>query len=315
MIGEREQNKLKEIVVKTLPEEFRGDGIRFITEYLERFQKGNKKVCILGTAKEAMRDIPFEQEVTKGGDWEIWGLSERPDTLPAFSRWYELHNLERKRRKSPAYWEQLKTMGPKLWVASEHPELPEANVFPKEQIMDAYGQYFTNTVSWLTAHAMLQNYTTIGIWGVTMATRGEYGHQRPSCEYFLGRLEGMGCRLILPEESDLLKTRRLYGFDDVGDRMSVRNANRLADLKERASQQSAAHENAKTQCMMLVGELQCLQKLAAADGELNSDLIMARLDECGTQATQAQQQEREIKSKVDQLHGAIENMDWVAQGF
>jgi hypothetical protein len=47
-----------------------------------------------------------------------------------------------------------------------------------------------------------------------MATSGEYAYQRPSCEYFIGYCEGMGIKFYLPDESDLLKTPFLYGFED-----------------------------------------------------------------------------------------------------
>ena len=42
----------------------------------------------------------------------------------------------------------------------------------------------------------------------------EYHHQRPSCEYFLGIAVGMGIKVYIPPEADLLKTRFLYGFQE-----------------------------------------------------------------------------------------------------
>lgn len=39
-------------------------------------------------------------------------------------------------------------------------------------------------------------------------------NQRPSCEYFLGYAEGAGIKIYIPNESDLLKTPFLYGFED-----------------------------------------------------------------------------------------------------
>jgi hypothetical protein len=42
----------------------------------------------------------------------------------------------------------------------------------------------------------------------------EYGHQRPSCEYFLGIATGRGIEVELPVTSDLIKTPFLYGLED-----------------------------------------------------------------------------------------------------
>lgn len=42
----------------------------------------------------------------------------------------------------------------------------------------------------------------------------EYHHQRPSCEYFLGVAVGLGIKIHVPPEADLLKTRFLYGFQE-----------------------------------------------------------------------------------------------------
>jgi hypothetical protein len=40
----------------------------------------------------------------------------------------------------------------------------------------------------------------------------EYGHQKPSCEYYLGIARGRGLKVILPPESDLLKATTRYGY-------------------------------------------------------------------------------------------------------
>lgn len=42
----------------------------------------------------------------------------------------------------------------------------------------------------------------------------EYGPQRPSCEFFLGIAAGLGIKITIPEQADLLKTRFLYGFEE-----------------------------------------------------------------------------------------------------
>ncbi len=52
------------------------------------------------------------------------------------------------------------------------------------------------------------------VYGVDMATGGEYASQRPSCEHMLGFVQGMGVQVRVPESSDLLKLTALYGAED-----------------------------------------------------------------------------------------------------
>jgi hypothetical protein len=56
----------------------------------------------------------------------------------------------------------------------------------------------------------------IGVWGVDMATDTEYGAQRPSCEWFLGVLQGAGFAVQIPMSSDLLRSAGKYGTDHNG---------------------------------------------------------------------------------------------------
>jgi hypothetical protein len=54
----------------------------------------------------------------------------------------------------------------------------------------------------------------LGLYGVDMATGSEYGPQRPSCEWMLGIAAGLGIKITIPPEADLLKSRFLYGFQE-----------------------------------------------------------------------------------------------------
>jgi len=313
---ERDKTKLQEIVASAVGiEDRRDEMLRRLISYIDRFRTKEKKIAILGTATDSRREVPFEHEISKGGEWEIWGLSERPEDVPVWSRWFELHNLERKRTKSPGYWAQLKNMTKPLYVAHAHPELPKALIFPKDEITQYWGTYFTNTVSWLIAFAYMEGATTLGIWGVDMATNTEYGGQRPSCEYYIGRVEGEGCRVIIPPESDLLKTRRLYGFDDAGDRMAAKVQVRNEELRERQAMTNRQHEGTSKQAHMIMGGMKELQLLIQADGDLNKELLGSRLQELQAEAEEAIHAERQLLQAAAAVRGAIENQKWVAQGL
>jgi hypothetical protein len=140
-----------------------------------------------------------------------------------------------------------------VFVWKPKPEWPTAVAFPKDAIIERFGRYFTNSIAWITAHALMEMEAMAGqfadeqiaaflkenegaeplaaalhsainrdvltncalhIYGVDMAQGTEYAAQRPSCEYFLGLAAGMGVQIHVPDTSDLLKCAYLYGVDD-----------------------------------------------------------------------------------------------------
>ena len=275
-----------------------------------------KHIAILGTSPGSLRDCPFDRD-----DWELWGLSERPDQVPRFTAWFELHNLERKRRKSDAYWQQLKAMDVPLFTAHAHPDLPNARLFPKDEICARFGTYFSNTISWLIAYALAQEPDTIGLWGVDMAQDTEYCQQRPSCEYFLGWAMGVAeargkPKIIIPPESDLLKCRRLYGFDDAGDRMAAKHAQRNRELAERLTAQEAGYEQADRASNMLIGAIQELTTLSQNGcPDALREQLASKIDELRGELQQAVTSKQAYDRGINQIKGAQENQRWVKQGF
>jgi hypothetical protein len=92
--------------------------------------------------------------------------------------------------------------------------VPTSVEYPVQKMIDEFGSYFTNTISWEIALAISEGFEEIHIYGVDMAVDTEYHHQRPSCEYFLGIAAGRGIKIHIPDQADLLKTRFLYGFQE-----------------------------------------------------------------------------------------------------
>lgn len=275
-----------------------------------------KQIAIVGTAPDSLRDCPWQNE-----QWDIWALSERPELVPRYTAWFELHNLERKRQKSQGYWEQLKHMQTPLFTAHAHPELPHARVFPKDEVMQRFGGYFTNTISWLLAYAIMQDPDEIALFGVNMAQDTEYAAQRPSCEYFIGWAMGLyeskgRPRIIIPPESDLLKCRRLYGFDDAGDRMALKMMERNRDLANRLAEQERNFEQCDRSANMLLGAMNELEViLSNGCSDALRDQLLARSDDLKAQLQQALETKQDAFGNVKTIQGAQQNQRWVSQGF
>lgn len=168
-----------------------------------------RKIAIVGTTT-SLADAPYGDE-----SWELWGLNGAYKAMRRWDRWFDMHDLSiLKIHHDPEYFDFLKAAGSKLSMNKEYDEYPEAEVFPFQELVDKYGRYFTNTISWLIAHALEQDdVEEIGIWGVNMAQDTEYAKQRPSCEYFLGIAEGRGIKVTIPAASEMLKASHLYGWE------------------------------------------------------------------------------------------------------
>ena len=106
----------------------------------------------------------------------------------------------------------------------------------------------------MVALAILENASHIGVWGVDMATSGEYASQRPSCEHILGIAQGLGISVFVPPESDLLKSAYQYGADDHSP-LFIKLTQREGELRQRLAQAQQA-------------KMQAIVQEAAAQGAL-----------------------------------------------
>ena len=187
------------------------------------------KVAIVGyTPHRAL--APWGNE-----EWEIWGLNDLyfqklPPFKPTLCRWFVMHPWDQKapdgraamHSGDRAHTQVLQTLvrdGARVYLKEERAEIPGALAYPYEQVYDFFKgkigadlKYFTNTISFEIALAIMEGATEIGIYGVDMMTGGrgainnEYGYQRPSCEYWIAAAEFSGIKVILPDRSDQMKS-------------------------------------------------------------------------------------------------------------
>jgi hypothetical protein len=140
--------------------------------------------------------------------------------------------------------------------------IPKSIPYPLEEITKSFGRYFTNSVSYMIALAIKQGYKEIGCWGVDMATASEYGPQRPSCEFFLGIAAGLGIKITIPDQADLLKTRFLYGFEEreqvAWEKKITQMLEAMEGRKQKALQQ---YEVANKQIQQYVGAQEAVKEI------------------------------------------------------
>lgn len=229
-------------VASTGPESYTFGGL---TRTIDNPGEGHK-VAIVGFAPTWVK-APFDDK-----SFEIWACNEfylhkkRIDVL------FELHSpaeiVAKDRNKKHREW--LKASPIPIFMREPYKDIPKCVVYPRDAILEAFPRrYFTNTISWQIALAIKIGFKEIHLYGINMATDEEYAAQRPSCEYFVGWAEGMGIKVVIPDESDLCKCWFLYGFEQ--DQLSVM-AKRMKNFETENQQREAQFRNvAETNVAMM----------------------------------------------------------------
>lgn len=196
-------------------------------------QEGSKKVAIIGSAGG------WELAPYKDPSWSIWSLSRMYHSIPRWDVWFELHPwdrlCERRDGKTPELEQQRLRAEYQQWLQQDHgrpifmqqnyPQVPGAVKYPLDRMLETFPQrYYTNSVSYMLALAIVQGAEEIAIYGVDMATEEEYTLQRPGVEYWVGLAQGAGIDVHIPPLSDLCKSRTLYGFmdDELADKLTYK---------------------------------------------------------------------------------------------
>jgi hypothetical protein len=172
------------------------------------------KVAIVGAVNHRIL-APYDDP-----EFEIWGINDmfQYGDIKRWDRWFQIHDLNyyQTRPGGITIEETLQLYakwGCPVYMYEKYPAVPNSIRFPYEKLIDEFGRYFNNTISWLIAFAIMEGFKEIHVYGVDMAVNSEYAIQRPSCEYFLGIATGRGIKVHVPEESELLKTKFLYGYE------------------------------------------------------------------------------------------------------
>jgi hypothetical protein len=135
--------------------------------------------------------------------------------------------------------------------------VPKSVEYPVKDMIAKFGGYFTNTISYMLALGISEGFTDIACYGVDMATGSEYGPQRPSCEFFLGIAAGLGIRITIPPEADLLKTRFLYGFQErEQSAWEMKIANMLNSMQVRLQKAQMTQQAAEKQINQYIGAIE-----------------------------------------------------------
>jgi hypothetical protein len=207
-------------------------------------------------------------------NFEIWGINQLyivfPAVVKAATRWFQIHarteyDMALRDHKHHEWLANL-VGGPNahgnqfpIYMQVKEPDIPMSIPFPKDEIIEVFGRYFTNTISWQIALAIYETlvarqngmtgFTDVHIYGVDMSTDAEYREQRPSCEFFVGWARAIGINVYIPNKSDLCKALWLYPFEDDApfrQKIDGRRVELRGRLNQCAGQEQASHDERLT---------------------------------------------------------------------
>ncbi len=169
-----------------------------------------RTVQILGTSKNLKRLPPNVAGV------ERW-LSNDPakykvyrPSLQHWSRWFNLHSRRWMTTKYPVGFQYYRAQkAPRTVYFQQHwPDVTVGKVFPREYLQTTFAtsrgpnRYFTCTVAWCVALAIVEGFTRIELWGFMLndSKGAKYAHQRPCLFYWIEQARQRGIEVVYQEE-------------------------------------------------------------------------------------------------------------------
>ena len=295
-----------------------------------RKKRTKSKVAIVGFAPSTMAESRF---LFDDPDCEIWGLNQLymtyntgqnlPDIAKNCDRWFQIHHrvtydANIVRDHSHHDWMAKQKDFP-IYMQEHNPEIPMSVRFPKEKIIDEFGTYFTNSISWEIALAIQEGFEKIYLYGVDMATHSEYAYERPSVEYFLGWAKGRGIDIMIPQRSDLLKTLWLYPYEDTAP-FRTKCTSRLEELNKRANMLHMQEQQSHDLRVNAIGKLELMNELEefwSKNPPENLEALKFNFAENREKYRQfvnnCANEERGFRDNMMSIRGAAENINYVQQ--
>lgn len=220
-----------------------------------------RKVAICGWAP-SWQKAPWDDP-----SWEKWVISDMYRVIgDRFQRLYEVHSptqlaQEMADKGIPEnHVEILSQFEDRVHtIHSDRPDLPRATLINVPKMVEAFGAYFTCSVSYMVADAILEHVDEIGIWGVDLAVDTEYTYERPGVEYMIGQAKGRGIDVYLPPQSDLLKASHMYGTDNPQYTEWVANImERITNLEAKRQEIYSANQMNNNSLLSINGALEIL---------------------------------------------------------
>lgn len=184
--------------------------------------KRNDKIALIGGARIPEEIIPWEDtsidKMLVG--YAGWGLHQSyADDFSLEYNWmhkYEddlyLIDIHTRHTRKPEYIEWLKSMEFRVLMQVSYPDIPGSIEFPLTALQEKFGRdYYMSSFAYMVAWSIYMGYKEIHLFNIAMVYDDDL-IQRYNFEYWLGRAEQAGIKVITSKQCDLLKCYN-YGYD------------------------------------------------------------------------------------------------------
>lgn len=109
--------------------------------------------------------------------------------------------------------DRINKLGVPLIAPFKYEEIPLSQAFPLKACAEVFGQpYFTNTIAYMIAYALLKGAKEIDLYGINQASSSEYFYEKAGVEYWLGVANGLGVKITINgDKSELLANKARFG--------------------------------------------------------------------------------------------------------
>jgi len=199
----------------------------FLKDYLKAKRAGKKTVAIVGAAHSSGPWAPFGEEGI-----EVWCANELHGypwvDVEGVTRWFQIHVKSSFTKKHDfSHWEWLQEEHDfPIYMQQVFEDVPSSIKFPLREIQkDLIGniyrgeekieKLFSSTMSYQIALALWEGkFDRIELYGIELVMDGEYAYQREAMAFWMGKADGMGIDIWIPEDCALL-IQPLYGYEQV----------------------------------------------------------------------------------------------------
>jgi len=173
-------------------------------------------LSLVGNHSLAYKEPVFESQS------EIWVFNGKGATLPRYDLVFQMHLPMDWGGGWSQRWLRSNTKVP-VFMREAHPDIPMSVRYPFEDVFklldaklyDEPLRYFTSSVAWALALAVLQGRPQIDLYGIEMSA-GEYEKQKDCFAFWLGFAAGRGTKINLNCARNIFD-KPLYGAQALQD--------------------------------------------------------------------------------------------------
>lgn len=183
-----------------------------------------KTVRIYGLARNLIETPKLTPEEL--GKIEVWISNNTRDyyiRLPRlretdeWTRWFNLHSTEHMQKSYPKCYAWYGKQAKPIYLREVDPNIPSSRKFPRKEVQDFFGgsqkgspgRFFTCSVCWLIALAIMEGFERIELWGFVLRDKPHKPHEcykfeRPCFFYWVKRARDLGIEVTYQKEVEKL---------------------------------------------------------------------------------------------------------------